>query len=505
MPKIPTFTSQARPTAEVAGVKSNIQIDPTKTMGAALSTVAGVAQEYYIKQKDIANKTEAGKLFADSQVDIFTKKEEAKLITDPQEAANYFTKSLKEIMLNKSSKASNKNVKSYFQKNILKEQPGYISSVLKESRDKLIETRTTQVDKKIKAKIFDTVRSGTPFSMNVLAKDVLNDYTELFKEGLIGKLDVKIFRENLPTLIETEMVNKIATNDAFAAIGLLANPKNFSSVKGEDREKLISSLRVKSKFQNDAVKFAVDSIALESKKKTAAALKGKQNTLQGIDPNELSKFTTGNNEYDKQIFNYNEKFINKKISLDTDYITNDKIINKILNNEITNPFQKFTLPGESVSQSVTERVGNGSINLENDDFFNIIFESQKQPELNNANKQFFKFISSAVPIIEGSSTSKFFDETYNNRLSSFRQDMYKKFYEGLQKKIPITKLLDAKSEQYIAKDILEYSPTKSVLRNALLNYALSKEAPSKAPVRLKNETFNQYILRYRQWKISQKK
>ena len=63
MPKIPTFTIQARPTAEVAGVKSNLQIDPTKTPAAGLSALAGVAQDYYIKQRDNVEKLEANKKF----------------------------------------------------------------------------------------------------------------------------------------------------------------------------------------------------------------------------------------------------------------------------------------------------------------------------------------------------------------------------------------------------------------------------------------------------------
>lgn len=63
MPKIPTFTSKARPTAEVAGVKSNLQIDPTKTPAAGLSALAGVAQDYYIKQRDNVEKLEANKKF----------------------------------------------------------------------------------------------------------------------------------------------------------------------------------------------------------------------------------------------------------------------------------------------------------------------------------------------------------------------------------------------------------------------------------------------------------
>jgi hypothetical protein len=63
MPKIPTFTTEARPTAEVGSIRSNIQIDPTKTMAAGLSDIAGVAQDYYIKQRDNVEKLEAKKKF----------------------------------------------------------------------------------------------------------------------------------------------------------------------------------------------------------------------------------------------------------------------------------------------------------------------------------------------------------------------------------------------------------------------------------------------------------
>ena len=56
MPKIPTFTAQARPTAEVASIKTDLKVDPTKTIGAALSNIAGIAQDYYIKERDIGYK-----------------------------------------------------------------------------------------------------------------------------------------------------------------------------------------------------------------------------------------------------------------------------------------------------------------------------------------------------------------------------------------------------------------------------------------------------------------
>ena len=79
---------------------------------------------------------------------------------------------------------------------------------------------------------------------------------------------------------------------------------------------------------------------LESKKKVVAALRGedKENIGLGyIDPKEIGMtYTTGNKEYDNQLKNLNNKAINNEISRDNNYLVNDKIINKILNNDITN-------------------------------------------------------------------------------------------------------------------------------------------------------------------------
>jgi hypothetical protein len=52
MPKIPTFQAKGRITAEAAGVRTNIQVSPFQTTAGALSKVAKVAEDYYIKQRD---------------------------------------------------------------------------------------------------------------------------------------------------------------------------------------------------------------------------------------------------------------------------------------------------------------------------------------------------------------------------------------------------------------------------------------------------------------------
>jgi hypothetical protein len=59
MPKIPTFTSESRPTAEVGSIKTNIQIPLSQTIGTALAPITKAVVDYKVKEKGVENKTEA--------------------------------------------------------------------------------------------------------------------------------------------------------------------------------------------------------------------------------------------------------------------------------------------------------------------------------------------------------------------------------------------------------------------------------------------------------------
>ena len=78
MPKIPTFTSQGRPTAETTGVRSNISISPTSTVAARLLPAANELSNYAIKKRDNTEKLEANKtlleLKAEQEKIIFSQK-----------------------------------------------------------------------------------------------------------------------------------------------------------------------------------------------------------------------------------------------------------------------------------------------------------------------------------------------------------------------------------------------------------------------------------------------
>ena len=114
MPKIPTFTAQARPTAEPTGVTTNLQLSPTATPAGALVKPLSKIADYYAREKQISNKVKAGELFGDATVDIFNAAEEAELKITPQEGIDYFNQQYNSIKNKYKSQAINSDVASYF-------------------------------------------------------------------------------------------------------------------------------------------------------------------------------------------------------------------------------------------------------------------------------------------------------------------------------------------------------------------------------------------------------
>jgi len=103
MPKIPTFTTQARPTAEVGGVKSNLQIPLTQNIGNALEPITDAIVKHRIKEKKLEADNKAHSLLSDMYIDqkdasgniiqkgLFTIQSETKNNGNPSEAALYNT------------------------------------------------------------------------------------------------------------------------------------------------------------------------------------------------------------------------------------------------------------------------------------------------------------------------------------------------------------------------------------------------------------------------------
>ena len=367
MPKIPTFAATARPTAESASVVSNIKIDPNQSVAAALRPLGKAAEDYYIKEKEIETKVKAGELSADATVEVFNAAEQAELKSTPEDGIAYFNQKFNDIKNKYKSLAPSRNVSNLFSINFSQNKSTYVNNILNKTRTNLVNTRVSQVEQKVKSSIATAI-SGNKFVFKTLATSIEQDYQGLVNDGIISQETFNIYKSQLPALIETEMVKKGGIANAFKQLSLLQDNKNYPNITGDAREDLRKELRSIAEFQNKTVNFVTGAVLLKKKKEIAKALQGETNGYVGINPSELYNYSTGNEEYDNQTNDLNNKIINNKISLDNDYSINDKIINKILNNEIKHPFQKFKLVGEKNAKSITERIGNGSTNLQDDNF-----------------------------------------------------------------------------------------------------------------------------------------
>jgi len=113
MPKIPTFTTQVRPTAETASVTSNVSV-PLNTIADSLSPVTKVITKHAIAEKDLENKTEALKLENESLLELTDVFEEASRLDNKDQALQLVQSKSKIIQEKYANLASNKNVKTSF-------------------------------------------------------------------------------------------------------------------------------------------------------------------------------------------------------------------------------------------------------------------------------------------------------------------------------------------------------------------------------------------------------
>ena len=493
MPKIPTFTSEARPTAQAASVVSNIQIPLNETVAGALRPLGKAAEDYYIKEKEIETKVQAGELNADATVEVFNAAEEAELKNTPQEGIDYFNQKFESIQNKYKAKAPNRNAGDLFSINFSSNKSVYVNNILKKTRTNLVTTRVNQVDQKVKSKIAAAVASGSEFEFDILAKSVEEDYQGLVNDGIIGTKDLKLYKEKLPNLVEVAQVRKIATNNASQAFLILSDEKNFTTIQGEERRKLISEFGTLAKQQADVTTASLNKSIINKSKEYME--KHGDNRQFGFSTEELEEFKTGNEEADNQIISLNEKIVNKEFSFDTNFNTNTDVIKKIASGEIKNTSTKFLLAGETEPKSIIERAGNKTINSKDFKFLSDVIVRNNNDTFKKQDQQFLKYFENLTPLLQGNTFLNYFDKEYNAKASELRQTLHARYLNGLAQGVQSNDLLSYTSENYIAKDIKNYLPKTSDLGSIIVEMAAENNSTIDGPPRIEGENAEQYLKR----------
>lgn len=494
MPKIPTIRATGQLTTEPTGVITNLQISPTTTPAAALLKPISQIEQYYAQEKQISNKVKAGELLSNATIEVFNAAKTAETKSTPEDGVNFFRNEYKRIKNIYKSQATNSDIAKYFDLQFANDESKYVNNILTKTRDNLVKTRVIQNDERVKTKIANAL-AGNNFQFQILTNDIINDYQSLVDDGIIGESELRLYKTQLPKLIEIEQVRNLAKTDAAGAAVLLQDINNFKTIQGDDREKLTTEVRQKAKFDSEVLKFNNASAINKSLKIITDRLKGSEaNKVYGLSEEELIQYSTGDNNADNQIKNLNIKINQGEFSFDTNYNTNTSIIDKINLGDIKNLKDQFILPGEKTAKSIIERAGDGSINNNDLNFLTTISARSFNNTFAEQDKKYLQWFDNLTPLLQGNVFLSYFDKEYNSKASNLRQVYYKKYIQGLATGIDINDLLSPNSKNYIAKDIKNVLPKTSDLSSIVKS--ITNESQFKTvPERLPNETASDYELR----------
>ena len=214
MPKIPTFTSEGFPTAEVGSVKSNIQIPLSQNIGTALAPVTKAIVDYKVKEKGIENKTEALELENKSVLELNDVVQKASsLYKNSDQANNYLMQESKIIRDKYAALASNSMVKTMFNNNYLLEEQKKIFSVDNAVYKNLVQSRAIESSAKEERILTDALYGNNQLAKEELTTDLSKIYLDDYNDGLI---DIDIYESkiaSIPNTIGYFQVQKDITND----------------------------------------------------------------------------------------------------------------------------------------------------------------------------------------------------------------------------------------------------------------------------------------------------
>lgn len=240
MPKIPTFESQGRPTAEVPGVKASFQVPVTNDF---FTKAQSALTNYYVREKEEEAKIKSldyeNKLLP-KLYDAFDKHSKNPF---PSEASSNFLKEGKETIQSiVDNELANEN--NFVKKRFLEKGNASLSTInlatLKQSR-LLMESEKNKVANNWKSGLFTEMQIGAidvDFAKQKAADWVNTNISDPDPNISVNKKKFEL--DNIYKSIETLAMQKDARTDDNFLNRLKENPNLYSLVDLEDRNKFIS-------------------------------------------------------------------------------------------------------------------------------------------------------------------------------------------------------------------------------------------------------------------------
>lgn len=260
MPKIPTFTSEARPTAQVGSVKSNLQIPLSQTVAGALSPVTDFVVKKAVQANDTQNRTEALRLGNEFTRELQTVEDyiaNDSVLGVNKEAANaYYKEQTNSLISQFKGQSTNSASQTLFENNALSAVNRGIFRIDNTVEKNVFTDLQNQVDEQEKSLLTQALFNNRDanvvdeFGMagNVNAFDyatLQTNLTKLYTDAFTGKIPAPKLNEmigNIPSLVQGFQANKdIYDKPSFAYEELKKgqNSSVYPDLNVEQRTKLV--------------------------------------------------------------------------------------------------------------------------------------------------------------------------------------------------------------------------------------------------------------------------
>jgi hypothetical protein len=266
MPKIPTFESQARPTAEVGGIKTSFQVPVTNDV---FTKTQSLVANYYIKEKEEEAKIKSldyeNKLLP-KLYDAYDKHSKNPF---PSEASSSFLKEGKEIMQSiVDNELAGEN--NFVKKRFLAKGNASLSTInlatLQKSR-LLMEDEKKKVLNDAKSGIFTELAMGAidiPFAQQKVADLVNSNISDPDPTVSVNKKKFEL--DSMYKAIDTLAMQKDSHSDSTFLDRLKKDPNLYSRVDLDDRIKFISYAQARrEKAEGEFLEASGKSVVVDSK------------------------------------------------------------------------------------------------------------------------------------------------------------------------------------------------------------------------------------------------
>jgi hypothetical protein len=242
MPKIPTFTTQARPTAEAPSIQSRTQIPLSQTIGTALAPITKAVTQHAVNEKNLENKSEALSLENKALLELTDVFDKASRLDNKDEAFNIIQNESKIIQETYSNRASNNSVKSSFNNNFLAEVQKGIFKVNNRVSTNIIQTLDNEVSVKRNRLLTAAYVDKDPLALSLIQTDLENLYEQTYK----GRIDTDEYNklvQGIPGEIQIFEVSQLISSNPRQAYSDLMNKDKFVDLDLNKRVSLISEVK----------------------------------------------------------------------------------------------------------------------------------------------------------------------------------------------------------------------------------------------------------------------